>query len=137
MSEPVADHDVEASSGPSTETWLFLSVGVLTFVIFVLFAIFSNDNGGKALLALTAGFSLVMGGYLFFRDRKGGVRLETDPVEGEPPWFPESSIWPLTVAGGTALTVAGLALGPWIWLPGGLLLIRGLWGFLLQSRHRG
>lgn len=136
MSDPTAEPEVDRER-PSTETVLFLSVGGLTLIIFVLFAILSNDNGGKALLALTAGFSLVMGGYLLFRGRRGGVRLEPEAADGQEPWFPDRSLWPLTVAGGTAAVVAGLALGPWIWLPGGLLLARGLWGFLLESRHRG
>jgi len=126
------------ASGLATETKLFLSVGASTVVIFVIYAAVADDTGGKALLAITATFSLVMAGYLFFRDRRGGVELEaeTAATDVDQVWFPEGSLWPITIAGGVAGVVAGLALGPWIWLPGGLLLARGLWGFLMQSRHR-
>jgi hypothetical protein len=121
----------------STETRLFAGVAAFTFVIFLIYALTAEDDAGKILLLITTVFSTVVALYLFSRDRRGGVAVDDDsPDELDELWFPASSLWPLGIAGGAALVVAGLALGPWVWLPGGLLLIRSLWGFVLQSRAR-
>jgi hypothetical protein len=123
----------------STETALFTAVGAVTFVIFLTYAIFADDDTGKVLLALTALFSLIMAGYLWFRDRRGGVELDevdVEPIDGGMLWFPESSLWPFALAGGGALVIAGLTIGPWLWIPGGLLMVRALWGLASQSRLR-
>jgi hypothetical protein len=123
----------------STEAALFTAVGAATFVIFLTYAIFADDDTGKVLLALTALFSLIMAGYLWFRDRRGGVELDevdVEPIDGGMLWFPESSLWPFALAGGGALVIAGLTIGPWLWIPGGLLMVRALWGLASQSRLR-
>jgi hypothetical protein len=124
--------------GVSTETKLFAWVSAFTFVIFIIYAVSSDDDSGKILLLITTSFSGIVAAYLYFRDRRGGVAVEAGPpTEVEEIWFAESSLWPLGIAGGGALVAAGLALGPWVWLPGSLLLVRSLWGLVIQSRDRG
>jgi hypothetical protein len=139
----VSDTDDVAADAPSrglsTEAGLFAGVGAATFAIFLVYAIAADDDTGKVLLGLTALFSLIMAGYLWFRDRRGGVELddaEVEPTDEGLLWFPESSLWPFALAGGGALVIAGLTIGPWLWIPGGLLMIRALWGLASQSRAR-
>lgn len=122
----------------STEFVLFLAIGGLTLVIAVLYGLLSNDDTGKVLLLVTVLFSLTMAGFLFLRDRVGGVALESEeqPRLDARLWFPVSSLWPLGIAGGAALFTAGLALGPWVYWPGLALLARSTWGFVAQSRRR-
>jgi hypothetical protein len=144
---PVADtSDVIDDKAPdrgtySSETRMFAIIGVLTLIMCAIYTATADEASGKVLLGLVAVFSLVMAGFLAVRDRHGGHSLfeESEPEGDEPPrtWFPEASLWPFTIAGGTALILAGLALGLWVLLPGVFLLGQGLWSFTMESRRRG
>lgn len=144
---PVADTgDVLDDKPPdavrySSETRMFAVVGVLTLVMCVIYSVTADESSGKVLLGLVAAFSLVMAAFLAVRDRHGGHSLfeDAEPRGDEPPktWFPESSLWPFTIAGGTALICAGLALGLWVLIPGVFVLAQGVWSFTMESRRRG
>ena len=125
----------------STETRMFAAIGALTLVMCVIYTLTADEASGKVMLGLVAVFSLVMAGFLGVRDRQGGHSLfeESEPEGTEPPktWFPEASMWPFVVAAGTALVLAGLALGLWVLLPGVFLMAQGLWSFTMESRRRG
>lgn len=125
----------------SSETRMFAAIGVLTLALCVLYSVVADDASGKVMLGLAAAFSLVMAGFLAVRDRQGGHSLieAPEPEADGPPrtWFPESSLWPFTLAAGTALICAGLALGLWVLLPGVFVLAQGVWSFTMESRRRG
>jgi hypothetical protein len=132
---------VEPGTTFSSETRMFFVIGLLTLVMAIIYTVTADEAAEKVLLALVAVFSLVMAGFLAVRDRRGGSSLfeDSEPRGDEPPrtWFPTSSMWPFTVAAGTALLVAGLALGLWVLFPGLFLLAQGLWSFTMESRRRG
>jgi hypothetical protein len=141
-----AGEDAQAVQKPY-ESRMFFVIGIYTTIIAIAFIVLDGEATGSTLLAFAALFSLVTAAYLHHRNRAGGIELEEPEgadggavpgaeIGAEEPWFPERSLWPLTIAGGTALVVGGLALGLWILIPGCFLLARGLWGFTVQSRIR-
>ena len=74
-----------------------------------------------------------------------GVQDDVELLEGELPtappehaglYLPHESVWPIGIGFGTALTLAGIAIGWWVLLPGVALLAHSLIGFATQSRDR-
>lgn len=53
----------------------------------------------------------------------------------EPIHLPPPSVWPLVLAGGISLLVAGVAVGPVVGVAGGALLTIGLGGWIQEMRH--
>lgn len=139
----MSDPDATEPSGHtySSETRMFAVIGVLTAIMALIYTFTADESSGKVMLGLVAVFSLVVAAFLAVRDRQGGHSLfeESEPEGDEPPktWFPEASMWPFTIAAGTALIMAGLALGLWVLLPGVFVLAQGLWSFVMESRRRG
>lgn len=137
----VVDDKEPANTTYSSETRMFAIIGALTLVMCVIYSVTADEASGKVLLGLVAAFSLVMAAFLAVRDRQGGHSLfeDAEPTGDAPPrtWFPEASLWPFAMAAGTALVLAGLALGLWVLLPGLFLLGQALWSFTMESRRRG
>jgi hypothetical protein len=141
VSAPTDDSGTEPEGTYTSETKMFAVIGMLTAIICIIYVVTADEAAGKVMLGLTSVFSFVMAGFLAARDRRGVHDLEEDeaPAGDEPPsqWFPESSMWPFTIAAGTALVAAGLALGLWVLFPGVFLLAQGVWSFTMESRRRG
>lgn len=137
------DRAVEPRRGLPTETLLFGSLGLFYLVLAVIYAIAAYEWAGVALLGFGALFSFVAAAYFAFdlRDVQHDVELLEDELPDEPPthaglYLPHASIWPIGVGIGSALTLAGLAIGWWVLLPGAALLVHSLIGFATQSRDR-
>ncbi len=127
------------------ETRLYGAFAVLLFFGAVGYAIWSSwEAAGSVLLFLCAGFFVIVAGYLAFmgrlarteaREATAGPSAET-VGEDEEPYLPHASIWPLELGAGMTLALAGFALGWWIFIPGLVVTVHSLGGWLVQSRNR-
>ena len=116
---------------------IFLGLGAFFVILAVIYLLTADEAAGVVLLGVSGGFCVMVGAYLLARGTHHTVDSRVDeagrPEEYEE-YAPQSSIWPFCVGVGTGVTLAGLALGPWIWAPGLVLLLRGIVGWVSQSR---
>ena len=135
-------HRLGSGSGPrvSIEATIFLVLAVYFVGAAIAYGILADEDAGTVMLALTAVFSAVIGVLLVRHPPpRRGERVPELQDEGpaeEGMYLPQASFWPLPVGWGLVLTVGGLALGIWVLIPGLLLTIRGVIGFMVQSRLR-
>jgi hypothetical protein len=143
--------DQPAGKGPIarlsiTELHVYAGFAVLLLFGALGYGIWASwEPAGTALLFLCSALFAIVAGYLWFHERLGrseaAARAAGDDdvrlVEAEEPYLPHASIWPLEVGGGMTLTFCGFAMGRWILIPGLVLLLHGLLGWILQSRRRG
>jgi hypothetical protein len=106
----------------------------------IIYGVWSGEATGTILLVLTGVFAAIVAGYLGLQDRleKTTARAETvesGPVEEEQ-FLPHASVWPFEMGAGMALTGAGVVLGWAILVPGLVLLVHAIAGWIIQSRHR-
>jgi hypothetical protein len=141
--EPAAAPAVEPRSGWPTETWLFGSLGAFYLLLAIVYAVAAYEWAGVALLAFGALFSFIAAVYFAvdLRDVQHDVTELEEAAAAAPPsheglYLPHTSVWPIGVGLGTALTLAGIAIGWWVLLPGAALLVHSLIGFAAQSRDR-
>ena len=103
------------------ESRIFELLTVFFFVCAVVYGIASKEAAGIVALTLTGGLCLIVGTYFRFVARRLEERPEDNPEAevsdgaGDVGFFSPSSYWPITVAGGVALTGIGLAFYQW-WL---------------------
>jgi hypothetical protein len=134
---------VEPRRGLPTETRLFAALGAFYLLLAVIYAATAYEWAGVALLGFGALFSFIAAAYFAFdlREVQADVEeLEVEEATGPPTheglYLPHASVWPIGIGVGVALTLAGLAIGWWVLLPGGALLVHSLIGFAAQSRDR-
>ncbi len=134
-------------SGPSTrrgkpmrvEAWLF-GVGALVFTpMAVIYGLLSGwEPVGSTALFLLGGLGGLVGAYLFVAGRRVDMRPEDDPLgnvedaAGELGVFSPWSWWPLVLGIAAALLFAGLAIGYWLSILGGVIGVIGLIGLLFE-----
>ena len=136
---------VEPSRGPTTEALVFLGFTAFYLVIGIIYAATSSGEwAGVALLGFAAVFSATAGVW-FLRLRPvqhdtEELELEAQPGEAGDPgaelYLPLTSVWPLGMGVGAALTLSGIAVGWPLLLPGAALLGYSVIGFAHQSRNR-
>jgi hypothetical protein len=134
---------VEPRRGLPTETWLFGSLGAFYLLIAIVYAIAAYEWAGVALLGFGALFSFIAATYFAWdlRDVQSDTEAAEAAAAAGPPtheglYLPHESVWPIGIGLGTALTLAGIAIGWWVLLPGAALLVHSLIGFATQSRDR-
>lgn len=134
---------VEPRRGLPTEAWLFGSLGAFYLLLAIIYAATAYEWAGVALLGFGAVFSFIAA--IYFATELRDVQQDVEELEeapaAEPPsheglYLPPTSVWPIGVGVGTALTLAGIAIGWWVLLPGAALLAHSLIGFAAQSRDR-
>jgi hypothetical protein len=124
-----------------TEGLIFGATAAFFVVIGLIYWFTSYENTGTTLLATAAGLGVLPGAFLLWRSRLMSPRPQDlpDAVQadgaGEMGTFPGPSIWPLTLAGGAALSLVGLVFGIWSALPGGALVVFALIGATAESRR--
>jgi Cytochrome c oxidase subunit IV len=146
---------IEPRRGLTTETVIFTLMGIAFVLAGVIYAIFDpyGDVGGvsgEVLFVAGGAFSFITAGYFWVALRTVQADVETSererevagPEAADDPdagglYLPETSIWPLCIGVGTALTLVGIPLKWWFLLPGIALLGYGVVGFAHQSRTRG
>ena len=63
----------------------------------------------------------------------GSAERVEHPLAGGPELMPSSSAWPVVTALAATLIVLGLVYGPWLTVPGTVLLVIAVWGWLAQG----
>src|SRR3954452_5304156 len=125
------------------ESRIFEIITVFCFVTGTVYTVLAREAVGSAGLFLTGGLCLIIGTYMRFVSRRLEGRPEDNPDAevsdgaGDVGFFSPGSYWPITVAGGVALTGFGLALYQW-WLIvlGGVALIIAVCGLVFEY-HAG
>ena len=121
-----------------TETRVFLAVGAFFVVIGVLYWATADEPAG---VVLRLGAAILAATYaIYFARHLPAVQESVEAQEeGERPnelYLPEQSLWPLGIGAAVVLILAGFAIGTWVWFFGGLLLVRSVVGFVIESRNR-
>jgi hypothetical protein len=128
------------------EVALFVALAVFLVSGGVLYGILSGEAAGTVLLILTGAFAGIVAGYLAFQDRLArtaagregaGREVSEEGAEGEEEaYLPHTSIWPFEMGAGMAATLAGVVLGWAVLVPGVVLLVHSVLGWIGQSRRR-
>jgi hypothetical protein len=138
----------DAGKGPPTEAVLFLGIGAFTAVIGLIYAVTTAmttglEPAGTAALLGASAFATWFGVFLLrVRAIQHDVELLEDArVAGDREaadvlYLPTHSIWPLGLAVGVTLMLAGVALGFWVLIPGVAVFVQSLVGFAHQTRSR-
>jgi hypothetical protein len=134
------DTVVEEAAQTAVGSRIFLALTAFFVVLAVVYGLSADGEwAGTALLALSAGLSVLTGGFLVLLDRRGGLREELDPEDYEDRdtlFLPHASLRPFVVGSGIVLIAAGLPLGNWLIVPGGVLVVIGLAGMVEEGRRR-
>jgi hypothetical protein len=151
---PPDTDEIEPRRGLTTETVIFSLMGIAFAIAGVVYGLtdpYGTEGGvtGEVLFVAGAAFSFIAAGYFHLSLRKIQVDVEADErereaagpdAEGNPDagglYLPETSVWPLAIGVGTAMTLLGIPLKWWFLLPGIALLGYGFIGFAHQSRTR-
>src|SRR5690606_16108674 len=117
---------VEPLAGLPTETKMFGVLGAFYLGAGIVYWFLSYEWAGTALLIFAGAFSFVAGGYFWSRLREVQQEVEVDEAEGptvDHPglYLPHTSIWPIGMALGAAVSLAGIAIGWWFFIPGAAL----------------
>jgi cytochrome c oxidase subunit IV len=121
---------------------VFLFAGVFGVIVAAVYWLVAYEAAGTVLLTGMGIAALVMGGYSRLEARRSNTLPEdrADATHEESAGasvgvFPIDSLWPLLIAGGAALTVAGLVYGLALFVPGVLLLGWALTRLALEDRR--
>ncbi|HEX8804078.1 MAG TPA: cytochrome c oxidase subunit 4, partial [Acidimicrobiales bacterium] len=137
-------HEVRQPVDDAAVPWrVFAAVGLFGLLLAVVYWFTSYEEAGSALLAVAGVLSLWCGVYLWLQHRPpraapADARTAGRPAEpaGTAGYLPHASVWPFVIGVGAATVLNGLVLGTWVILPGALLLVLGLGGFVAQTRRR-
>jgi hypothetical protein len=131
--------DLEDTAAPVLGSRIFLALTVFFLVLAVVYWFVSDyEWAGSVLLLLSAGLSVIVGGFLVLLDRRGGLREELEVADYDDPalFLPHASLRPFWMGLGCILLASGLALGIWLLLPGAILLAIGAIGMIEEGRRR-
>ena len=103
----------------SVEARTLWTLSLFFFVIGVVYWVTAQEPAGVTLLMLCSGATIVA--VLPYHRRRG---RGDEAVEHE--ILPTTSLWPFVIGTGAVLVVNGLILGPWLFVPGVALVVRGL-----------
>ncbi len=123
-----------------TQGIIFLGTGAFFVVICAVYWFTSYEPAGTVMLGVCVGLALIPGLYLLWWSRRVQALpedrpdAEPDDAVGKIGSFPESSVWPLILAGGAAMVGVGLVFGVWAALPGAVLVVLSFVGASLESR---
>lgn len=127
-----------------TETWLFGAGAAFFLPLAFLYGIFTdfNEPVGFASILLTGGLAGMVSLYLALVRRNIDPRPEDDPTAeiadgaGEMGFYNPRSVWPILMAFGTLVLFAGLAVGVWLFLIGGVVFFLTTMGLVFEH-YRG
>jgi hypothetical protein len=124
------------------EGWLFLGCGIFFGGADIVYWYVSKEPTGTTALALAVALALLVGFYMLFTGRRLPIRPEDNPEgeiaegTGEIGFFSPHSWWPLWLGLSGAIMFAGMAIGWWLFLIGGLLVFLSAIGFVFEY-YRG
>lgn len=120
---------------------VFLAVGAFVLLLGAIYWGTAYEESGTVMLIVAALLSLWIGAYLWLRTRTPGPAEAADAAaasrpEEVAPYLPHASVWPFTIGLGAATIANGLVLGTWLIVPGALVMVLGIAGFIRQTRRR-
>ncbi len=125
---------------------VFLAVGAFVLVMGAIYWGTAYEESGTVMLIVAAVLSLWIAAYLWLRSRTPPTEPVEAPVRGgaaavpQPEdavhYLPHASVWPFAIGLGAATVANGLVLGVWLIVPGALLMVLGIAGFVRQTRRR-
>lgn len=128
---------------PGIGPGMFFLLAAYAIGLGVLYGLTDDDRAGLVLLLLSGvasgGFALwlvLVGDRPVAAPAAAAADADSGSSEDPPPYLPTASLAPLLMGAGATLTVAGIALGLWVLLPGLVLLGWGVSAFARQSRDR-
>lgn len=131
--------DRAEQEGVSVQWRLFLGIATFVGLNAAVYWFASYEQAGTTMLALSAGLALFCGVWLFVQDRKrvdaaGGRHHAGEP--DPPAYLPHASLWPFVVGLGAAVCANALILGFAYAVPGAVIIVCGLGGFVAEGRRR-
>ena len=117
---------------PNFSWKMFAGISVFMGVIGVVYWFASYEPAGTTMLALAAALAGLCGLYL----RVESGRDESAQGDGEEQYLPHSSVWPFGIGLGALLAANGAIVGFGFAIPGVVLLMFAVVGFVAQSRRR-
>jgi hypothetical protein len=124
----------------ATEVVVYASLASFLVLGGVIYGVWSGEAAGTVLLLLTGGFAGIVAGYLGLQDRLERTTARAETTESGPvvddQFLPHASVWPFEMGVGAALALSGVVLGWAILVPGVVLVLHALVGWIVQSRHR-
>lgn len=131
--------DAAPARGIKVQYLVYLGTAAFLILIGVVYWFASYEDAGTVMLLLSGVLALIIGGWLWVQARKGSAAsaagVET-AAEAEEEWLPHASIWPFWIGLGGAVAAGGLAMSPWLVVPGVFLILIGVVGWSRQSRYR-
>jgi hypothetical protein len=121
------------------EAAIFNIVSVLLVVFAVVYGVWAKEPIGTTALALSAGLTILVGGFFWFISRRIDARPEdrkdADIADGagELGFFSPASYWPITIASAVGVTALGLAFFyPWLIITGAVAILLAVGGLLFE-----
>ena len=121
------------------EALIFNIIGVFCVIAAVVYGVWSHEPIGTTALTLSAGLTLLIGGFFWFVSRRIDARPEdrkdADIAEGagELGFFSPGSYWPLAIAASAGLMGLGLAFWyGWLIIIAGVCLLLTIGGLLFE-----
>ncbi len=120
---------------------VFLAIGAFVLVLGGIYWGTAYEESGTVMLIVAGLLSLWIAAYLWLRSRTPGPVEAADaaavpPQDDMAPYLPHASVWPFTIGLGAATIANGLVLGTWLIVPGTLVMVVGIAGFIRQTRRR-
>ena len=121
------------------EAAIFNIVSVVLVAFAVIYGLWAKEPIGTTALALSAGLTILVGGFFWFISRRIDARpedrkdAEIADGAGELGFFSPASYWPLGIALAVAVTALGLAFFyPWLIITGGVAVLLAVGGLLFE-----
>ncbi|HEY6416502.1 MAG TPA: cytochrome c oxidase subunit 4 [Acidimicrobiales bacterium] len=119
---------------------VFLAVGAFVLVVGAIYWGTAYEESGTVMLIVAGLLSLWIAAYLWLQARTPptGPReaVDTQHPDEVAHYLPHASVWPFAIGLGAATLANGLVLGVWLIVPGALLMVLGIAGFVRQTRRR-
>ena len=121
------------------EAAIFNIVSVVLVAFAVIYGFWAKEPIGTTALALSAGLTILVGGFFWFISRRIDSRPEdrkdADIADGagELGFFSPASYWPITIALSVGTTALGLAFFyPWLIITGAVAILLAVGGLLFE-----
>jgi hypothetical protein len=151
-------HEARAPVDDRKVPWrVFGFIGVFMAVIAGIYWFTAYEDAGTVMLVVAGVLALWIAVYLWLQQRgPAGPAIEADEAaaavtaaagrampatgaaEGDAHahYLPHASAWPFAIGLGAATVANGLVLGTWVIVPGVVLMVLGIGGFVRQTRRR-
>lgn len=120
-------------------TRMFLFVGTAIGVKALIY-LTTGEDAGQTMLIVASMLGLWCGIFLWRRHAERPTTLDEDPGGDQTPdeqmYLPHASIWPFWIGLAAFFVTNGVILGTWFLVPGAIMLLAGVIGFVRQSRSR-